>query len=379
MAGMKVGITTDYMDKQRTGIGNYTKCLIQSLLKIKNDYDIDICPIHYKNNPDPLYLKTKEVIVPMLPIPPRKALTNITKLPLHLKREGIDLVHITAPNPSDNISVLFLKDFKKILTIHDMGLALSPMKPKIYPLPAIWFLSRIWGPTLKIIINKIDMVIANSENTKRDVIEYLKIPEEKIRVIYLAQDERFKLLEDAKIDYINFPFILHDNSIHPDLIKAFYKLRKKGIKHKLLIFGSMDQFTRKYREDLIKKMGLQKDVLLLGYVSDDELVKLYNLADLFIFPSGRCEGFGLPPLEAMACGCPVITGDIGTMPEVVEDAGIMVDPYNIDKWVTAMYNVLTNDGLKQDLIKKGLKRAKSFSCEKTAKETIKVYEEVYNE
>lgn len=367
---MKVGITTEYMDKRRTGIGNYTRSLVKGLLKINNDYDIDIYAIHYMNNPDPLYLKTNEVILPLLPIPPRKAHTNMTKLPLHLKREGIDLVHVTAPNPSNNIGILFFNNkHKKVLTIHDLCL-LSPAATKIY--------HRIWRLTLKMIVNKIDRIIAVSENTKRDAIEYLKVPEDKIRVIYLAPDERFKILNDTKIDYINYPFILHDNSIHPNLINAFYKLKKRGIKHKLLVFGGMDRSTRKDREDLIKKMGLQKDVLLLGYVSDDELVKLYNLADLFVFPSGRCEGFGLPPLEAMACGCPVITGNIGTMLEVVGDAGIMVDPYNIDGWVKAMYEVLTNEGLRQDLIKSGLKRAKMFSWEKTAKETIKVYEEAYN-
>ncbi|MBA7626717.1 Alpha-maltose-1-phosphate synthase [subsurface metagenome] len=99
---------------------------------------------------------------------------------------------------------------------------------------------------------------------------------------------------------------------------------------------------------------------------------------MFVYPS-LYEGFGLPPLEAMACGTPVITSNTSSLPEVVGDAGIMTDPYNVDGLANAMHEVLTNDGLSEDMIKKGLKRAKMFSWEKTAKETLKVYEETYNE
>jgi glycosyltransferase involved in cell wall biosynthesis len=373
---MKVGITTHGVDIQGTGIGNYTRSLIHSLLGIKGIYDIEIYTIHYERSRDSLYRYTKEIMTTPLPIPPRKALTNLSKLPQQLKKEGIDLVHITAPNPSDNLSIPSLKGFKKVLTIHDLGLVLSPIRPNIYPLLGLWFYSRIWGPTLKLIINKIDMIIADSRNTKKDAIKYLKISGKKVRVIYLATAERFRVIEDTKKAYIGPPFILHDNSIQPNLISAYWKLKKRGIKHKLFVFGGMDQYTRRGLVDLIKKLDLRRDVTLLGYVSDEALVRLYNLADLFIFPSGRYEGFGLPPLEAMACGCPVITGNVGTMPEVVGDAGSMVNPDNVDEWVTAMHEVLTNEGLRQDLIKIGLERTKMFSWEKTAKETYKVYEEV---
>jgi glycosyltransferase involved in cell wall biosynthesis len=377
---MKVGITTDYVDKTRTGIGNYTKSLVQGLLKNEESYDMDICAIHYEKNSDPLYSEIKEIIIHMLPIPPRKALTNLSKLPHQLKKEGIELVHITAPNPSDNLSIPFIKGVKKVMTIHDMGFALSSCPPKFFDAPNSWFLSKVWGSSLKKIVNKLDKIIAVSENTKRDIIRYTQIEEKKIRVIHEAPDERFEMIKDLKNDFVNSPFILHDSYIYENSIRAFGKLKERGIKHKLLIFGSIDICRNRAIYKLIENLGLRREIIMLGYISDENLVRLYNLADLFLFPSGRYEGFGLPPLEAMACGCPVVTPiiapTVGPIPEVLGDASVMINLYNVDEWVNAIYEVLTNEGLKDDLIKRGLERVKKFSWEKAARETYKVYEEV---
>jgi glycosyltransferase involved in cell wall biosynthesis len=127
----------------------------------------------------------------------------------------------------------------------------------------------------------------------------------------------------------------------------------------------------------IEALNLQEDVIFTGYVPKEDLVKFYNLADLFVYPS-LYEGFGLPPLEAMACGCPVITSNTSSLPEVVGDAGIMVNPYDVNELVKVMYEVLTNEGLKKELSKKGLERAKLFDWKKTAEETWKAYEMVYH-
>ncbi|MEA3458002.1 MAG: glycosyltransferase family 1 protein, partial [Candidatus Thermoplasmatota archaeon] len=137
---------------------------------------------------------------------------------------------------------------------------------------------------------------------------------------------------------------------------------------------------RKYKEifETINKLNLQNDVVFTGYVSDEDLPALYNAADLFVYPS-IYEGFGLPPLEAMACGTPVITSNTSSLPEVVGDAGIMVDPPDVDRLADAMHEVLTNEGLRANMIKKGLGRAEMFSWEKCARETLEVYEEVYGE
>lgn len=215
-----------------------------------------------------------------------------------------------------------------------------------------------------------------------DIIRYFKIPENKIKVIYLGVDEDYKPLSETEIRkvrqkyHLNYPFILYVGSLisHkniPTLIKAFYKLKKYGLPHKLVITGKRGW---KYKNifEIISKLNLQKDVVFTGYVQREDLPALYNAADLFVYPS-LYEGFGLPPLEAMACGTPVITSNTSSLPEVVGNAGIMVDPYDIDGLAKAMYEVLTNEGLRAELRKRGLERAKMFSWKKTAEETLNVY------
>ena len=125
-------------------------------------------------------------------------------------------------------------------------------------------------------------------------------------------------------------------------------------------------------------LDLKNEVIFTDYVSDEYLVKLYNAADLFVYPS-LYEGFGLPPLEAMACGCPVITSNTSSLPEVVGDAGIMIDPNDIDGLTESMHKILTDKELREEMSKKSLERAKYVQLEKTAKETWDVYEEVLDD
>jgi len=235
-------------------------------------------------------------------------------------------------------------------------------------------------------LRKADRIITISAFSKNEIIKYLGYPEDKIHVIYPAVNhsyyyekrdreilKRFNISEDEKI-------ILYVGSEQPRknlpfLIRAFGKLKRILPEAKLLKIGN--PLWRGAREEnlrLIGKLNLQNDVIFVGYVDEEELPKWYNAADLFVFPS-LYEGFGLPPLEAMACGTPVITSNASSLPEVVGDAGIIVDSFNTDEMVRAMYEVLTNDGLREDMSKRGLKMANMFSWEKAAEETLEVYEE----
>ncbi|WP_243685214.1 glycosyltransferase family 4 protein [Methanosarcina barkeri] len=117
--------------------------------------------------------------------------------------------------------------------------------------------------------------------------------------------------------------------------------------------------------ELIEMLGIEKEVVFVGYVSENDLTKYYNAADLFVFPS-LYEGFGLPPLEAMACGTPVITSNLTSLPEVVGDSAITIDPYDVNAFAEAMYNLLTDEKLREQMINKGLKRAQLFNWEKSA-------------
>jgi glycosyltransferase involved in cell wall biosynthesis len=297
------------------------------------------------------------------------------KLPLKNELRKFDIIH----NPYQFPIILNFKQ-KYIVTIHDLIQILFPNENQ----KIVYICQKMMFPK---IVQSIDKIISDSHHTKQDIIKHFKIPEDKIKVIHLAASENYRPLNEKEIINIkqkynlNYPFILYVGTLEPrknipTLLKALYKLKKQGIKHKLVITGKKGW---KYKSifETIDKLNLQKDVIFTGYVPDEDLPALYNAADLFVYPS-LYEGFGLPPLEAMQCGTPVITSNTSSLPEVVGDAGIMVNPYDVDELANKMYEVLTNDGLREELSKKGLERAKLFSWKKCAEEHLKVYEEVYN-
>lgn len=366
---MKIGIITDPIDEGHPSYTVYIYNLIKNLniLDKENEY----CMIHHTKMDLDIYRSNKEIIVPLTPFKPLNGLFwRYVLLPKKLKSQDFDLVH-------DPRGIgLFSLDmpFKKVITVQDIS---SLIYPKMNARGYI-----TWKLFAKKAIERSDKVIAISECLKQDVIKYLKIPEEKIKVIYNGKAERFeplnrKEIAEVKRKYdLDFPFILYVGVLQPrknipNIIKAYYKLKRDGTKHKLVIAGGKGW---QYKEifEIVEKLNLQKDVIFTGHIPDEDLPRLYNAADLFVFPSVY-EAFGLPPLEAMACGTPVITSNIGAFPEVVGAAGIMVDPYDVDGLAKAMHEVLNNDGLRADMIKNGLEKAKLFSWEKCAKEVLEVY------
>ena len=238
---------------------------------------------------------------------------------------------------------------------------------------------------IKSSVKRTNHIIAISENTKKDIIKFTGAEYEKITVVYEASDEKYdQIFDKSKLDVIKKKYILPEqfifccDSITPRkntirLLNA-YNIIKDKVPHKLVLTGGVTWKSKKV-SDLVESM--KDNVIKLGYVPDEDMPLLYNLANLFVYPS-LYEGFGLPPLESMACGLPIITSNISSIPEVVGDAGVIVDPYNIDDLAKAMYEVLTNTKLREDMVKLGLDRAKQFNWEKCAKETLDVLEDVYN-
>jgi len=291
------------------------------------------------------------------------------------------LYHITTQNLS------FLKLYPRVITVLDLIHYVQP-ETKLH-----FLLSNYLYKGLK--DEKHTLFISISNHTKKDLINHFKIPSDKIKVTYLGVDiERYRLLSKSEIIQTsqklnvsiseNKKYILYVGSEHPRknipaIIKALYKLKKKYEMNVTLIkVGSEEHKKQKELiSSLIQRLNLEKGVISIKDVPEEVLPLLYNTADLFVYPSFY-EGFGLPPLEAMACGTPVITSNTSSLPEVVGDAGIMVDPYDVDGLADAMHEVLTNSGLMEEMIKKGLERAKMFSWERCARETSKVYEELHN-
>jgi glycosyltransferase involved in cell wall biosynthesis len=233
-------------------------------------------------------------------------------------------------------------------------------------------------------------IITISEYSKRDIIRCLGYPEDKIDVIYPGVDnnkyylnQNVNILEKYGLRK-NGKYVLYVGSEQPRknvdvLIKAFYQLKKRFNDVKLIKVGR-SQLTRERSniKKIVREMSLQSDVVMLDYVVENDMPKIYNIADVLVFPS-LYEGFGLPVLEAMACGTPVITSNTTSIPEVVGDAGIMLDPNDIKGFENAMYEVLTNNEIRQEMREKGLKRTKMFTWERCAKETLTIYEKINND
>lgn len=263
-----------------------------------------------------------------------------------------------------------------IMTIHDLN---HLRFPEYYTRFHEYYYNYIVKPSAL----RAKKILTVSEFSKKEIVNWLNCESEKVVVTYNGIDEKFKVIEkndklrDIKEKYgLPKKFILYIGNLKPhknvaNLIKAIKKIDQKVT---LVINGKSNESLKK----IIMENHVENKVKFIGYVDDNDLPILYNLAELFIYPS-LYEGFGLPPLEAMACGCPVITSNTSSLPEVVGDAGIMVNPYNVEEIARAIDLVLSNENLRKEMIEKGLKQAQKFSWRKTAEETLKVYEEVYKE
>lgn len=272
-----------------------------------------------------------------------------------------------------------------IITVHDLiryfdwkGYKVSIHKPN--------FRDRIYLSLDYKGIRKAQKIIAVSQNTKRDLIKYLEIPEEKITVVYEGVDhDLFKPVRRKGL--VDDPYILYVGSEHPrknlaGLLRAFKKLKKERRFKDLKLIkvgkaGGREADFRKQTLDIIQTLELDKEVIFTEFVPKEELPFYYSGAECFVFPS-LFEGFGLPPLEAMACGCPVITSNVASLPEIIGNTGLLIDPHNVNEITQALGEVLGDDNLKRELRTKGLERARGFSWEKAAKETMEVYREVEN-
>ena len=232
-----------------------------------------------------------------------------------------------------------------------------------------------------------DRLITVSEASKRDILHYFDVPPEKITVIYNAIDERFSLAPTegavARVReryQLAHPFVLYVGNIKPHknlvrLIEAFVAVRQRPFDElKLLIIGDEISKLPALRR-AVHSHKLHKHVRFLGFLPDDMLAILYRLASVFVFPS-LYEGFGLPPLEAMASGTPVVTSNVASLAEITGDAAVLVDPYEIDAIADGIRRVLSNPALAEDLRQRGLRRAREFSWDQSAARTQAIYRQL---
>ncbi|WP_406657589.1 glycosyltransferase family 1 protein [Methanolobus sp. ZRKC2] len=287
-------------------------------------------------------------------------------VPLHCRNYDIDVLF--APK---NVIPYFVP-CKKVVTIHDLAYFMPELNA--YTWKDTFYMKKM----IKSSSNRADLIISVSENTKKDIVSILRTKEEKVKAINSGVSSEFKIiknnqvLDDIRQKYqLNNEFILFTGGITPRknmlrLIQAFNIISEK-VPHDLVLtdvggWNNKEELRVIEQNDRIRR---------LGFIKDEDMPALYNLAGIFAYPS-LYEGFGLPLLEAMACGCPVVSSNCSSLPEVVGDAAVMVDPYDIDTLAKAIYEVLVNDNLREELITKGLDRVKEFSWDKCARETLNV-------
>lgn len=287
-------------------------------------------------------------------------------------RDEPDIVHL----PNHHFARLaFRRKNPYIVTVHDLVRFYLRFDPERL-LERIWLRLDIMG------IKRASHIIATSQHTKNDLIKYMKIPDSKISVVYNGIDHDIFKPYDIKLRLLDKPYILYVGSERPRknlgrLFQAFAILKKEFPDLKLLKIGPVGRYDtyRKDSEKTVTSLGINRDVAFIDYVSEYDLTTYYCSAALLAYPS-LYEGFGLPPLEAMSCGCPVVTSNVSSIPEVVGDAGLMVNPYAVSGLAQAMKRVLTDNELRQDMVRKGLEQSQKFSWEKTAEQTLAVYNKV---
>ena len=306
---------------------------------------------------------------------PANALLRISvAMPLMALRDAVDLLHVTYNAPP-------VSPCPTVVTIHDISFEHYPQ-----------FFSPRDRLILKTLVplsaRRAARIITVSQHAKREIVARYGIPAEKIAVTYEAAGEQFRPITDVatlqsvrtKYGIGKGPFVLALGNLQPRknigrLVEAFARLERTStdVKPKLVIAGKAQwRESEVYRA--VRQAGIEESVVFPGYVDDADLPALYGAATAFVYPS-LYEGFGLPPLEAMACGTPVICSDAASLPEVVSDAALMVDPSSVPALAEALVQVLTTTGLRDDLVARGLRRAQEFSWDRCAAETLAVYRE----
>lgn len=223
-------------------------------------------------------------------------------------------------------------------------------------------------------LKKAKKIIAISNSTKNDLIRYLHIPKEKIKVIYPGILKDFKPLNIKKKNFILYVGAYYKSKNLTVLFKSFLKISKIYPNLRLVIVNDKNNLPKELSL-LMNNLHLSDKIDFTGNISEKTLIRLYNQAKLLIHPS-IYEGFGLPVLEAMACGCPVLTSNKSSLSEVVGNAGIVVNPNDINGFIEGIKEIIANNKLKKELVKRGLKQAQKFYWLRTANETLKIYKDI---
>jgi len=374
---LRIGIDCTAAIHQQAGIGRYTRGLVEALAKLGGKHEYVLFVAGGKSPSADFSVKVSNNL-------------RIRRVPLSERFLTIMWHRLRLPLPVDmfigSVDVFHSPDYvlpplrrgRKVVTIHDLSFIR-------YPEGAEPSLRQYLMQAVPDAVRRADLVLADSENTRQDIIELLGVVPGKVEVLYPGVDGRFSPLEDEELlgrvrelYDLSFPFFLSLGTLEPRknlifLLDAYAALRAAGeVSHKLVIAGERGWlYEGIFRR--VKELSLEREVIFLGFVADENLPALYSLAEVFVFPS-LYEGFGLPPLEAMACGTPVITSRSSSLPEVVGEAGLMVSSEDSDGLTQAMRRVLDDRALREDLARKGVRQARKFTWQASARKLLTIYQ-----
>lgn len=349
--------------KKKTGIDNTAYQIILGLSKIDhtNSYYL------YTDKPlDPILTKNPNFIEKLIPFP---HFWNRFRLPLALLRDKPDMfIELTNNIPP-------LSPTNSIVLIHDLAF-------KFFPEAYSKFELTLQENAIKVAMSKASVIVFTSEANHHDFLKFYDKPKTKVAIIPLAYDSEIfnnkKANEITKVK--DYPYFLSVGRIEKrkntiKTVEAFEKFKKQNpTGHKLILVGK-NGFGHAQVEEKISNSDFKNDIIVLGYIKDEELPSLYKNATAFIYPS-LYEGFGLPALEAMAVGTPVLTSNVSTIKEVVGDAALLVDPQNSDLIAEGMKKLVFDKQMRKSLISEGSKIVKNYSWDKTAEEFHKLITKV---
>lgn len=384
---MIIGIDGRELERGKvTGIGRYLLNFLKYATEARKEYQF----ILYGNQFTHLDYESPNLALKI--IIERATITyDQILLPVHLKSDKADIFlspYIKAP---------IFSPCPYMTTIHDLLFLVTPEYTgwRYKPYNEVF---KIFG---KAVSRRAAAIIADSESSKRDIIKIFGVPEQKIRVIPLGISEEYKpvidrgLVENIKNNYgITGRYLLYIGNFKPHknigrLIEAFAGVIKNPIlipplqkegeggfsDLKLVFGGKRDRFVPSL-EELAEKLGIRDKIIFTDFINDEDLPALYSGAEIFVCPS-LYEGFGLPVLEAMACGTPVICSNTTSLPEVAGDAGILINPEDIKSITSAIITLLKDDKHRENVKKRGLERAKEFTVEKYSSKILLLIETIY--
>lgn len=378
---MHIGINAQLLSFSQNyrsgGISRYIHHLLTALARQPGKHEYTI----FVNGQDVVERLASHPQITYVPVawPESQPISRVTweqcTLPTLLRQRHIDVLH----SPANVLPELLPRSCAGVVTLHDLAFLRFPQILKRSKL--------MYHRTFTVrSLRRATMIMADSDSTKQDAIELVGIPAERIQTVYLCIDERFSSTKTAEEiqafcqkQGLTQGFLLYLGTLEPrknitTLIEAYAQLRKTyAISEKLVIAGGKGWFYASIFEK-VQQFGLEAEVVFPGYVADDEQTLWYSAASAFVYPS-LYEGFGLPVAEALACGTPVVTSNVSSLPEAGANVALCVDPHNVTGIAEALYKALTDQAFRQQCRTLAPSVAQRFSLQSMVEQVIAVYEQ----